>query len=255
MTDLETQATQPVFADINGKHYNIPGAVPVPPGGSGAPTIPSNAGVKMLDDSTNWKGEHDSATGGSSTGLTKYLGSDKGRLFHSDFQNNAGFRWHNSYAKDTTPNHFCYKLGVSINRPDLLGCLELDINHVPVADQVYYLCIQATSWNNCWEYTTTPSGKCHWNKSSLKVEPQKWPSNTMQQIALYSHRDDKGNVFYDGVEFNGVYTPFDSTCHGLSMLKQNWGVGTVLCNFQLGGRGSGTLEATALNLQQYYWKA
>lgn len=244
------------FADIHGKHFMIDNAVPVPPsGGVDVPVIPSNAGVKMLDDSTNWQGEHDSSTGGTASGITKFLGSSKGRLFHMDFTNNAGYRWHNNFAKDTSVNHFCYKLGVSFNNPKLIGCLELDVNHVPAANEVYYLCTQATSWNHCWEYTTTPSGKCYWNQSSLKIDPTSWPANTMQQIAIYTHRDNSGNVIYDGVEFNAVYTPFPSTAKGLSMLKQNWGVGTVLCNFQLGGKGSGTLEATVLNMMQYYWKA
>lgn len=246
---------QPVFVSTDNRKWTIPGAIPYPPAGGGAPVIPANAGVKVLDDSNNWQGEHDGTTGGKATGQTKFLGPDKGRWFQNKFEQNAGFRWHNMFIKDTTPNHYCYKLGVSFNDPSLIGCLELDFTHVIAKNMVVYACIQATSWNKCWEYTTTPSGKCHWNKSNISVNPINWPANTKQLIELYSHRDDKGNVTYDGVVFNGTYTPFQNAS-ALSMLNQNWTVGDLLINFQLGGRGSaGTLEATALNLQVYYWKA
>jgi hypothetical protein len=230
--------------------------VTTPPPSSGAPVIPANAGVKMLDGNTNWKGEHDTTTGGSATGSTKYLGSGKGRLFTTNFTNNAGYRWHNMFVKDTTPNQYCYKLGVSFDHPELIGCLELDFTHVIGSNKVVYPCTQATSWNLCWEYTTTPSGRCHWNVSSLKTDPRKWPANEMQLIELYSKRDDSGHVTYIGVTFNGTYTPFESSANGLSMLNQNWTVGDLLVNFQIGGRGSsGTINATVLNMETYYWKA
>lgn len=252
--------SDPVFADINGKHYTISSAVPVgtptqpiPPG---TPTIPSNAKTLVLDSSNAWKGVHDETTGGSATGFTKYLGTGKGRMFQNQFKNNAGYRWHNVFAKDTQPNHYCYKLGVAINNPAILGCLELDFTHVIATNKVVYPCLQVTNWNKCWEYTTTPSGKCQWNNSNIKADPASWPPNAMQQIELHLHRDDSGIVTYEGVGFNGVYTPFSSNCKGLSMLHQDWTVGDLLINFQLGGKGSsGTLEATALNLTVSYWRA
>jgi len=252
--------SDPVFADITGKHYSIASAVPVPNppnggGGDGAPPIPSSAKSVTLDASNNWQGEHDSVTGGSASGSTKYLGTGNGRLFDlTAFTNNAGFRWHNMFVKDTTPRNFYYALGVEFDHPNLIGCLELDVTHVYAANSVCYLCTQATSWNNCWEYTTTPQGKCHWNKSNIAVHPQNWPANTKQTIAIYTKQDSKGFVTYQGISFNGVYTAFGSNCAGFSMLQQNWTVGDLLVNFQIGGRGtSGSIKATAFDMTVKYW--
>lgn len=251
---MTTATLHPQFTDTKGDLYMIPGAVPVPPAPV-APTIPSTAVASMLDNSSTWKNEHDDGTSGTSTGSSKYMGAAVGRLFQTAFTNNGGERFSNSFAKDSQSNHFCYDVTVQVSNPSQLGQLELDVTQVLSPTMVCFLCLQCSSGSKTWEYTTTPSGKCHWNKSNIAGDPTSWPANKDIHIRLFSHRDDAGIVTYDGVEVDGVYTPFDPSCTGKSVENLSWSKDTLLINFQINGHGSsGTQNVYAKILTIYRWR-
>jgi hypothetical protein len=131
--------------------------------------------------------------------------------------------------------------------------LELDLTQVMPNGQACFLCLQSASGSQTWEYTTTPSGKTHWNASNIPSDHRLWPKNTWKRIRLFSHRDSTGTVFYDGVEVDGVYTPFTGAS-GLSALSLGWAPKTLLLNFQIeGANSSGAVNLSVKNLNIYAW--
>jgi hypothetical protein len=245
-------SNQPQFADTHGNLYLIPDAVPVPPAG-GAPAIPSTAIAQVLDNSSTWHNEHDTGTPGTSSGSSQ--AGTSGRFFQMSFTDNGGERFSNTFAKDSKSNHFCYDLWLTVSNPPQLGQMELDVTQVLGPNKVCFLCIQCSSGSKTWEYTTTPQGKTHWNPSNIKGDPTTWKPNIPMRIRLFTHRDDTGMVYYDGVEFNGVYEAFDPTCKGMSVENIQWAADDLLINFQMNGKGSsGSNHAYAKNLTIYRWR-
>lgn len=225
---------------------------------TGGIVIPPNAKTSgILDNSPNWKGEKDSGTGGSvSSAFTKYIDANSGRQFNAVQTNHAGYRWHNSFGKAAPPTHFVYDLYVKSDSW-LINQLELDMNHVLPDGTNVFLCTQVSQGSKTWEYTLTPSGKCHWYKSNLTEDISKWPKNTWIHFRIKTSHDAKGNVVYEQIEQDGVVRNFDSTCKGLSAFKSNppWAADTMLINYQMDGAtaNESTMNSYAKQVQVWYW--
>jgi hypothetical protein len=235
----------------------------VKPIGPKPPLIPSNAIIYAnLEMATNWKGEKDMATAGAATdatGTTKYPtvlipSPPTSREFRfTNKVKGAGWRWSNSFGKNSKPTNFAYCLDVYCTDWTKIMNLELDMNQVMADGRTCMLCVQSASGSKTWEYTTTPSGGAHWNKSNLSSNLQLWPAKTWKSIKIYSHRDSAGIVYYDGVEEDGVYSAFQNAS-GISSLSLGWGANTLLLNFQVEGNvANGAADLFVKNLDIYAW--
>lgn len=254
-------STIPQFKAVDGSLWTVPGAQPVaqttpPPVTSGAPVIPASAIIINLDNLNSWKGVKDKGTPGGASGISStFVNATLGRHFVANQTGRGGVRWSTVYTHDSNSNYFVYDVKYQPIDPTQMAQLELDHTQVLGPDKVCFLCVQASANSKTWEYTTTPSGKCHWNKSNISVDPTKFPSNVQTRIRHFVHRDDAGVVYYDGVSVNGNYTAFDPSCKGLSVEALNWTKDDLLVNFQMNGaNASGTMEAYA-SITIYRWRA
>lgn len=222
-----------------------------------APVIPINAiSSGILDNSPNWKAEKDGGTGGTAIGTSKYISAAMGRNFNATYTSKAGFRWSNSFGKSTTAKNYCYDLYFMTTDPSNIGQLELDMNQVMSDTRNVFACTQMDSNSGMWEYTLTPQGKCHWYPSKIPGNPLKLQANVWYHIRIFTHRDDAGVVYYDGVEVNNVYTAFDPSCKGVSAFTPNppWPTGTQIINFQTDGSlNSGTMNCYGKQIQLIEW--
>lgn len=220
------------------------------------PTIPDNASCSgVLDNSLNWKGDYDTSTPKIATGTSKYVNADSGRNYNVVYTNKAGFRFHNSFATvKAAVLNFCTDLYVKCDDWTQVQNLEIDMNQVMPDGRTVIVGIQAASGSKSWEFTTTPAGKSHWNKSNISVDPTTWQSGVWKHIRLFYSITLAGVVTYTGVELDGVYTPFQNAS-GVSILALGWKpIGLLLCNFQQeGNTAKGVINIYAKQYQHFYW--
>lgn len=228
-----------------------PAKVP-PPSGI---VIPPNAKTSgILDAKTNWKQEKDAGTPGSASNISNhYIDANNGRNFHADYQNHGGVRWSNTCANTETATNFVYDLEVMASDwKGMTGQLELDINQSMADGTNIFLCTQANFNAGCWDYTLTPSGKCHWYHSTIAVKP--FAPNAWVHIQIETSRDANYIVTYKNIAIDGVATPFESSAKGVSAFHQGWGAGKIINNYQTNGaQTSGTMDTFSRNMQVWYW--
>lgn len=221
-----------------------------------APIIPVNAlNSGILDDSNNWKGDWDKSTPKTATGISKYIDSSSGRNYNVVYTNKAGFRFHNSFATvKAAVLNFCTDLYVLCDDWTQVQNLEIDMNQVLQDGRTVIMGIQAASGSKSWEYTTTPTGSSHWNKSNISVNPTTWKPGIWKHIRLFYSLTLAGIVTYIGVEVDGVYTPF-ANASGISAIALGWEpLGLLLCNFQQeGNTAKGIINIFAKQYQHFYW--
>ncbi len=222
--------------------------------------IPANAvSSGALDASPNWQWNHDPGTPGSSQGSTVYpitgLSPDgAARQYAMNYSGYGGEIYHLSFANDTVSTHFIYDAYVYVADPAQLGNLEMDMNQVLADGRTVIFGTQCSSYSKTWEYTEVANGGTHWYASNIPCNPQKWAANTWRHIQIASHRDAAGNVTYDWVGVDGVYTDFQNAT-GNSALSLGWAHGVLLLNFQIDGalKTSGAETIYTDKLQIYRW--
>lgn len=256
-------STPPLFIDTKGNLYEIDSAKPYvptqPPPSNAAPVIPMNAqNTGNIVDLANWKMEKDAGTPGSAKNIIKaWDAANKVATFKADQTGKGGVRWSIAAAKSVpdTVRSICYDLTVQSPDWTQIACLEMDVNHTKSDGRTYFLCVQASQYSKSYEYSLLNS-KNHigWLPSTIRVNPVIWAPNVDKHIRIFTHSDMNGNVFYDGIEEDGLYTMFPDTAHGISTKSMNWTKQELLPNFQLdGAKDSGTMTALVKNLTLFYW--
>lgn len=240
-----------------------PVIIPPPPPPSGAPAIPANAiAVDLINPVTAWKNTKDAGTPGTATFTNTYpVGNvffdDAGksinaRAFWIAYQNAAGVRFSNSFAKDTVATHFVYDTTVLTPDASHLANLELDINQVKANGMTAILGTQCSSYSKTWEVTliNASTGKWHWVPSNISCNPLTWTPNVPHHVRIFGTIDATGVSTYQGVELDGTYAAFTNAT-GMTARALGWSVGSVLPNFQVGGlgaSGSATIYADRLTI-------
>jgi hypothetical protein len=233
------------------------------------PTVDStvtSTGPSTTMDSTvladsNWLWVYDTGTSpGTASGSTSYpvtspSQDSKSRSFSMTYANGGGMRGSTQYANDTTATHFIYDTYIYLVNPANIENVEMDTNQV-FADgsgNVLILGLQCAAGSGTWEYTTNVSGKTHWNPSNLTCNPQTWAANTWHHVQLITHTDGNGNAFYDSVILDGLKSDF-SGASGNSKYDLGWpNPGNLILNFQLDGKGSGSITAYADGMTMIRW--
>lgn len=243
-----------ISLNIDGADYMV---LPIPPPKSPTGLILAPSGVPiavtMLDDLGTWTGEHDEATAGTATPTTKYpvlIGGRFARLFQSIFTDNGGARFHTVYGSDPTAKNFIYAGDLYFESVTDLAQMELDNNQVTADGKTYIFGCQCDKASGFWDVTFCDTGS-HWKPTGFKGDPSTWPVNQWLHFEIACHRDDAGNITYDAIHFNGTTTAIGVTL--AAALALQWTPGAMLVNFQLGGDGSGTINAYGSNLQIARW--
>jgi hypothetical protein len=229
--------------------------------GGSTPTtgIPSSAKSSGdLDGSSKWIQAHDGGTPGSSRGSSVYPSStpvyDDARKFFMTYSDQAGERWSNTFAKDTTSDHFVLDTYVFLPNPSEVKNVELDINQVTANDETIILSTQCSGEIGQWEYGDTVGKHDHWKSSGIKCNPAEWKANVWHHIQIGEHREANGFVTHDYVILDGVQSNFkNATLESAHFL--GWGVGDVNTQFQIEGasKGSGSVTAYIHKFTVYRW--
>jgi hypothetical protein len=227
--------------------------------GSVSPNIPSYAVVSPdLDAASNWQGEHDAGTPGSSKGSTVFPATtpvyDDAREFYMTYSARGGERWHDSFRNDSASKHFVFDTYVYVVNPDQLANLELDLNQVMSNGQTVIFGTQCSTYSGTWEWTYYANGGFHWHASNVPCKTINWTANTWHHIQFGFHRDDKGYVTHDWVEFDGVHSAFTGAS-ALSAKSLGWAKGSQILNVQMDGysKSSGSVKAYFHKTTFYEW--
>lgn len=228
------------------------------------PTLPANvatnASIQLM---TNWVGEHDAATGGSSSGVTSLLtdasqGNGPRRQFRFQYVNNGGQRFHVSFPGNVSATHFVYDTYLMIHSDcgstncGNLANIEMDMNQVLANGDVIIYGVQCDGWSGTWDYTVTGSGGSTWKHANAACDPHQWTRDVWHHVQLAYSRDNAGNVTYESMSLDGQATPL-SGATGPSRFALNWGP-VLLTNLQMDGQGaSGVQTMEMANTAVYAW--
>jgi hypothetical protein len=228
------------------------------------PTLPANVAANAsIQSMTNWVGEHDAVTGGSSSGSTSLLTgvsqiNGPTRQFSFRYQNNGGHRFHVSMPGNPSATHFVYDTYVMIHSDcgsancGNLANIEMDMNQVLSNRDVVIYGVQCDGWSGTWDYTVTTSRGSSWRHANAACDPHQWTRDVWHHVQLAYSRDDAGNVTYESVSLDGQATPLTGAT-GWSRLPLNWGP-VLLTNFQLDGQGSSGAQTVEMaNTTVYAW--
>jgi hypothetical protein len=227
---------------------------------AGPPRIPDNAiGASELESSTAWEWEHDNDTKGWSTGHSTFpIYPDghsglPGRQFVTSYGNNGGQRYHLSFGHDVAATHFIYEANVYLVDPAQVANVEMDMNQVMADGRTVIFGTQCSAHSKSWEYTYVNSTGTHWHPSNIRCNPHDWGTKKWHKVQIAYHRDDDGNVTYDWVGFDGVYTDFQKATV-FSAEALHWSRGELLLNFQIdGAHKNGIMDAYLNNLAVFRW--
>jgi hypothetical protein len=129
----------------------------------------------------------------------------------------------------------------------------MDMNQVMSDGRTVIFGTQCAADSKTWEYTYVNSTGTHWRASNIHCNPHDWGSKKWHKIQIASHRDDDGNVTYDWVSFDGVYTDFQNASV-FSTQALGWWPGELLLNFQIdGAHNAGIMDAYMNGLAIYRW--
>jgi hypothetical protein len=212
-----------------------------------APTIPTTAhSWRWLEQVTTWQATHDAATPGTAQGSSAFDTTKVARNFNFTYTQNAGMRYSLVVAVESTLENHCYDLMVQFDDPTQILNMELDLNQVLTDGRTCIMDCQCASHSGTWEYH-------NWKPSNIKGNPQTWGTG-WHHIRIFWHRSADGNLTYwDGVEFDGVYTAF-TVPPALTSKALGWGAGRNVMNFQIeGAKGSGSVSANAKNITMWSW--
>jgi hypothetical protein len=212
-----------------------------------------------LETSIAWLWEHDGDTNGGSNGMSSYpIYPDghnglPGRQFVTWYSGNGGERYHLSFGRDAKATHFVYEANVYLVDPVQIANVEMDMNQVLADGRTVIFGTQCSAHSKSWEYTYVNRTGTHWHASNIHCNPHEWGAKKWHKVQIAFHRDEDGNVTYDWVGFDGVYTSFQgATVPSAEAL--HWTPGELLLNFQIdGARNSGVMDAYLNNLAIYRW--
>jgi hypothetical protein len=224
------------------------------------PSVPSGAlSVSSIQTLSDWTAAHDTAASGSASGTTSIVTSPTlsghSRKFVTQFTSNGNERFSASFSDDTTSTNFLYDGWVYIpSSSGPIANVEMDMNQTMANGETVIFGFQCDGWNGTWDYTinagsaTSPIDK--WVYTSQKCNPASWSTNTWHHVQVsYSHTS-AGSVHYNTVWLDGVAQTLNVT--GFSGFSLGWD-SSLVTNFQVDGRGSGTATVYLDNLVVSRW--
>ncbi len=226
--------------------------------------VPANAtSVSNIEELSNWKDNHDPATGATSSGTMSLVSSplqqsplnSKARQFNTSYTGSGGEIYYVSFGADTVPMNFFWDGWVYINSSiSSVANLELDMNQVISNGDTIIYGFQCDGYSGTWDYTenagTVTATSAHWLHSSAACDVRNWTQNAWHHIQISYSRDSSGNVTYHSVWLDGTEAQINETVP--SEFGLGWGT-TLLTNFQIDGLGSGSNTIYLDNLTISRW--
>jgi hypothetical protein len=213
-----------------------------------------------LDQSGNWKWEHDTGTPGSTTGQLIFGVANpsvdgSSTEFVVSYSQYGGERFHLVFGNDTAATYFVYDTYVYLVNPTQVQNLELDMDQVTANGETIIYGTQCSSISGTWEYTYVTGGHGYWKPSNIPCNPQNWKPNKWHHIQIQSHR--VGDVVtYDWVKLDNDRVRSFKKATVPSGLFLGWTpAGVLLINFQVDGAysSSGTIQGYFDKLQIWRW--
>ena len=222
---------------------------------------PTAISVGNLQTMSDWIAQHDTGTGGSSSGWMSLVNSPSrsgdARKFVSDYSDYGNQRFDVSFGDDTTSTNFFYDVWVYLPAPSTsIANLEMDMNQVMSNGQTVIFGFQCDGWSGTWDFTAntgTPNKPVDtWLHSKAACNPRKWSTNIWHHVQVTYSRDDIGNVTYKSVWLDGAQSSLNVTVP--SAFALGWAP-TLLTNLQLDGAAATSGVATAYldDLTIYRW--
>ena len=224
--------------------------------------IPPRALVTTaVQHSSNWEDTFDGATGSGAaagqTSLVQYPSlTGSARKFLTTFTNYGGERYWVTFGADTASSNFVYDAWLYVASPSVaIANIEMDMNQVMSNGQTVIYGFQCDGYSGTWDFTEnagTPQNYLdEWVHTTAKCNPRQWATNAWHHIQIEYSRDERGNVTYKAVWFDGVMQAVNVTVP--SAFALGWG-STLLTNFQIDGLGaSGTATVYLDKLSIYRW--
>ena len=224
--------------------------------------IPSNAiEVKDIDQSSNWKNQHDTGTSGGSTATTNLVSTPSldgtARKYSVSFTGSGGQRFSDSFGIDSSSTHFVYDVEFYSPNPSAIENLELDINQVTANGDTVIYATQCSGYNDRFQYNISVTGSDgvphpKWVSSNVECSPSDWSANTWHHIMIGSERSGK-TVTFEWVSIDGKVQYLQNAV-ATPDFPLGWKpIGDLVLNFQLDGKGSGTMTAYADKLNIWRW--
>jgi hypothetical protein len=215
----------------------------------------------ILDSAKDWQWRHDPFTTGGAEPTSNYpIYPDgrqgyAGRQFVTPYSGGpyAGALWHLSFGHDSESHHFAYTAKVYLVDPAHVSNVEMDINQVISDGRTVIMGLQCAGGSKTWEYTLVSDNATHWHPSNIACDPATWGAKKWHTVALFSERDDAGNVTYKGVCFDANCQQFKDAS-GPSALALNWTPRTLLLNYQTdSAQKAGYMDSYLRDLQIFRW--
>jgi hypothetical protein len=228
-------------------------------GGSSA-YIPSTAkSISSIQTFGNWKEAFDNATNGGASGWMTLTGSPSlsgnARQFSTNFSNNGGERYWNSFGDDTAAQNFVYDAYIYVNSSIThVANIEMDLNQVMGNGQTVIYGFQCDGWNNTWDVTKNAGSatypKDQWVRSNAACNPRNWAQNKWHHVQISYSRDTWGNVTYHSVWLDGNQQPINITVY--SAFALGWAP-SLVTNLQVDGLYSGSATLWVDKLTVHRW--
>ncbi len=213
-------------------------------------TAVSVSGIQLL---SNWKGVHDSGTGGWSSGSMSLVGSPAysgvSRKFATSYSNYGGERYWVTFGDNTTSTNFFYDGWVYLTDSAIhIANLEFDLYQTMPNGQTVIFGVQCDGYSSTWDFTenlgTPTSPKGHWAHTGVWCNPRSWTRYKWHHVQMEYSRDNYGTITYKYVWFDGVQKSIWHTV--LGAYAAGWSP-TLLTNFQVDGLGSSGSQVVYLD--------
>jgi hypothetical protein len=215
---------------------------------SSSVSAPSSAKVvSSVQTLSGWSAQHDTAMSGSSSGSTAVVTSPTlsghSRKFVAHYSGSGGMRFSKSFADDRTSLDFLYDAWLYIpSGTGSIANIEMDLNQTMTSGSTLIFGFQCDGYKGKWDYsentgsTTKPVGK--WVSTSLACNPSSWSRSKWHHVQIaYSRASSGGHITYKSVTLDGTTHSINKTVFAARSL--GWG-SSIVTNFQIDGRGSGT---------------
>ena len=210
-------------------------------------SAPSSAtNVSSVQTLSGWSATRDTAMGGSASGSTAVVTSPTlsghSRKFVATYSGSGGMRFSKSFGDDRTSMNFLYDGWVYIPAgTGSIANIEMDLNQTMTNGDTVIFGFQCDGYKGKWDYSknngSAASPKGAWVSTSVACNPSSWTRSKWHHVQISYSRNSSGTIDYKSVTLDG--TTHSINASAFNARKLGWG-SSIVTNFQIDGRGSGT---------------
>jgi hypothetical protein len=212
-----------------------------------AVTAPASAkAVSSVQTLSGWSATRDTAMSGSASGSTAVVTSPTlsghARKFSAHYSGSGGMRYSKAFGDDRTSTSFLYDGWVYIpSGTGSIANIEMDLNQTMTNGDTVIFGFQCDGYKGKWDYSvnhgTAASPKGAWVSTSVACNPSSWSRSHWHHVQISYSRTSGGTITYKSVTLDGTTHTINKSA--FNARKLGWG-SSIVTNFQIDGRGSGT---------------